>query len=107
MPNKQQLIRFLEQHVFDPIMQASSDRLDSADQKRLKDVQDRTRTEKQRFQHYGSSEEIIKNYKSDLHSAAARRVNSELEKLKLPTLASVREQFLELAEHDDAKSKSK
>ena len=97
MANKQELLHFLNQKVFDPIMHASPDGYSEADRQKLKDVQDRTRSEKDRFAHYGSAKEIVDNYKSDLHSKTAKRVNSELEKLRLPTLPSVEEEFLRKA----------
>lgn len=97
MANKAKLLNFLDHHVFDPILKASPDEYSDADKKALKDVQDRTRSEKDRFHHYSSAREIVNNYKSDLHSSTAKRVNSELEKLKLPTLPSVQEEFLRMA----------
>jgi hypothetical protein len=98
MANKQQLLQFLDQHVFNPILKASAKGKGDSDQSKLKDVQDKTRTERDRFHHYSSAREIVDNYKSDLHSKAAHRVNQELEALKLPTLPSVRDEFLKLAE---------
>jgi len=97
MANKQELINFLNKRVFDPILNASPSDYSDADQKKLKDVQDRTRSEKDRFHHYSSASEVIDNYKSDLHSSTAKRVNRELEQLKLPTLPSVKDEFLEVA----------
>jgi hypothetical protein len=98
MANKQQLLHFLDQHVFNPILKASPKSKSEADLQKLKDVQDKTRTEQERFHHYSSARDIVDNYKSDLHSKAARRVNQELESLKLPTLPSVKEEFLKLAD---------
>ena len=100
MANKSELLRFLDRRVFDPILKTSPNHYSDADQKKLKDVQDRTRSEKDRFHHYGSARDIIDNYKSDLRSSTAERVNSELEKLKLPTLPSVKDDFLRLAGED-------
>lgn len=97
MANKQELLHFLDQHVFNPILKASPGGDSDADQRKLKDVQDRTRSERERFHHYSSAREIIDNYKSDLHSKTAHRVNRELEALKLPTLPSVKDEFLKLA----------
>jgi hypothetical protein len=97
MASKQQLTDFLNSKVFDPILHASPDKYSEADQKKLKDVQDRTKSEKDRFHHYSNAQEVIDNYKSDLHSSTAKRVNSELEKLNLPTLPSVKDEFLKLA----------
>jgi hypothetical protein len=53
MVSKQDLLRFLDGHVFDPILHASPDDYSQADRKKLKDVQDRTQSEKERFHHYG------------------------------------------------------
>ena len=97
MANKQELLHFLDQRVYDPMLHASPNRYSEADQRKLKDVQDRTKSEKERFRTYSSAKEIVDNYKSDLHSSTAKRVNSELEKLKLPTLPSVKDDFLRLA----------
>jgi TonB family protein len=65
---------------------------------KLKDVQDKTRSEQDRFRRYYSARDIVENYKSDLHSKTARRVNQELEALRLPTLSSVKDEFLRLAD---------
>jgi hypothetical protein len=97
MANKQELLHFLDQHVFNPILKASPSGGSDADKRKLKDVQDRTRSEQERFRHYSSAREIVNNYKSDLHSKAAHKVNRELEQLKLPTLPSVKDEFLKLA----------
>jgi hypothetical protein len=98
MASKQELLHFLDQHVFNPILHASAKDYNEADQKKLEDVQDRTQSEKERFRTYESTDEIIENYKRDLHSSTAKRVNSELEHLKLPTLPSVKDEFLKVAE---------
>jgi hypothetical protein len=108
MASKQELLRFLDRRVFDPILGTSTDRYSESDRQKLKDVQDRTRSEKDRFRGYSSAQEIIDNYKSDLHSATAKRVNSELKRLKLPTLPSVKGDFLKLAgETGSAKNRIK
>ncbi len=97
MAAKQELLRFLDQHVFDPILRASPNKYEEKDQKKLKDVQDRTRSEKERFYGYHDTDQVIENYKRDLHSSTAKRVNKELEQLKLPTLPSVEDEFLKAA----------
>ena len=97
MANKRDLLRFLDQRVFNPIIKASPDDYGEARKKKLRDVQDRTRSEKNRFHHYSSAREIVDNYKSDLHSSTAKRVNRELDALKLPTLPSVKREFLKAA----------
>ncbi|HZU29261.1 MAG TPA: hypothetical protein VFA04_27310 [Bryobacteraceae bacterium] len=87
----------MDQRVFNPILKASGSHYRDGDRKKLEDVQDRTRSEKDRFHHYHSAREIIDNYKSDLHSDTAKRVNSELRRLRLPTLPSVKDEFLRAA----------
>ncbi len=97
MANKQDLLHFLDRHVFDLILHASAGDYSEADRKKLEDVQNRTRSEKERFRGYANAGEIIENYKRDLHSPTAKRVNSELEHLNLPTLPSVKDEFLKEA----------
>jgi len=97
MANKQDLLRFLDSQVFDPILHRSPSGYSRADQEKLKDVQRRTESEKERFRNYSSAEEIVMNFKRDLHARAAKKVDAELEHLKLPTLPSVRDEFLKQA----------
>lgn len=97
MASKQDLVHFLDHHVFDPILRAQPNKYEEDDQKKLKDVQDRTRSEKERFHAYRDADQVIENYKRDLHSSTAKRVNRELEQLKLPTLPSVEDGFLKAA----------
>ncbi len=104
MANRQGLLHFLDQHVFDPILRASAHGYSESDQQKLKDVQDRTQSEKKRFRGYSSAREIAENYKRDLHSPTAKRVNGELETLKLPTLPSVEDEFLKFAGEGSGKS---
>ncbi len=99
MPNKQELLKFLDRRVFNPILHANSGGHNNS---KLEDVQRRTESEKERFHHYRSASEIITNYKRDLHSSAAKKVNRELEQLNLPTLPSVEDDFLKLAGEERA-----
>ncbi len=97
MANKQELLQFLDRRVFNPTLKASPKGKTDADERKQREVQDRTRSEQDRFHHYSSAREIVDNYKSDLHSKTAHRVNRELEALDLPTLPSVKDEFLKLA----------
>jgi hypothetical protein len=51
MANKQELLHFLDQHVFNPILHASADKYSESDRKKLKDVQDRTKERERTFSH--------------------------------------------------------
>ncbi len=96
---REELVRFLDRKVFDPILRASPDRYSGADRKHLEHVKSNTESEKKRFHDdYRTAREVRDNYHSDLSSKTADRVNRELEELGLPTLPSVREEFDALAE---------
>jgi hypothetical protein len=93
MASKQELVHFLDQRVFDPILRASEDKYHGKQRDDLKYVQDRTRSEKERYHKYGSADEVIRMYKDDLNSENAKPVNSKLRELGLPQLSDVREEF--------------
>ncbi len=107
MANKAQLLRFLDSRVFNPILRAKAGEFKQPDQRALADVQGSTRSEKDRFHHYRSAQEIIDNYKSDLHSETAKRINRELRRLKLPTLPSVEDEFLAATGQPRGRSRGK
>ena len=93
MASKHELVSFLDQHVFDPILKASSDKYSRNKQDDLKYVQDRTRSEKERYHNYGSADEVVRMYKDDLNSENAKPVNNKLKELGLPRLTDVKDQF--------------
>ena len=97
MANKNELVSFLDRRVFDPILRASPDQYGAADRQKLQDVQESTRSEKERFRHYRSADDVKNNYLSDLNSSTAKRINKELEDLGLPRLPDVKDEFLKLA----------
>jgi hypothetical protein len=92
MSSKEELVQFLDRHVFDPILKASPE-AHKSNQEDLKYVQDRTRTEKERYHKYGSANEVVRMFKDDLNSENARPVNDRLEKLGLPRLVDVKDEF--------------
>jgi hypothetical protein len=99
MANKQELIHFLEQRVSNPILRAKPDDYSGPDRAVLEHVQKSTESEKDRYHHDGSVDEVVLNFKRDLHSAAAKKVNAELSRLKLPCLPDIKDEFLNLAEN--------
>jgi hypothetical protein len=106
MDSKKQLLDFLNHKVFDPILHASPDRFEGADRKALEHVQRATESEKDRYRHYGSAREIRERYLGDLNSKAAKKVNAELTRLKLPKLPDFKDEFLKLCDklHVDGSS---
>jgi hypothetical protein len=97
MAGKQELIHFLESKVFNPILRAKADDYSGHDREMLQHVQKSTESEKERYHHYGSAEEVVINFKRDLHSEAAKKIDSELSHLKLPRLPDVKDEFLQFA----------
>ncbi len=91
---REELVRFLDRKVFDPILRTDPDRYEERERDRLEHVKRNTESEKERFhQEYRTAEEVRDNYRSDLSSRTADRVNRDLEELGLPTLRSVRDEF--------------
>lgn len=93
MSSKEELISFLDQHVFDPILNAPEAKYTGKLRDDLKYVKDRTRSEKERYHNYGTADEVLRMYKDDLHSENAKPVNEKLKELGLPRLIDVREKF--------------
>jgi len=98
MASKTELLRFLDSRVFNPILKAKPDRYKESDRRALAGVRSSTRSDKERFHNYPNARAVIDNFRSDLHSATARRIDAELKRLKLPSLPAVKKEFLELAE---------
>jgi hypothetical protein len=95
MANKSELLHFLDQKVFDPILHAKPH---GHNEKDLQFVQQKTEQEKQRFHSYSSAREIVAMYKDDMSSEHARPINARLRELNLPILADVKDEFLKLAD---------
>lgn len=95
---RQQLVDFLEQKAFRPVLQADASKFPENKRNALKDMQSRTTKEVQRFHNYGSADDVVVNFKRDLDSHAAKKVHRTLKELGLPTLPDVREDFEKLAQ---------
>lgn len=98
--NRKKLLDLLDKKAFDPVLNASESRYDSDDKKRkLKEVQESTRKEKERYHHnYKDPEDIKENFLADLNSDPARKVHADLKYLDLPQLPQFKKDFLELYE---------
>lgn len=94
---KHELAEFIIHKVFDPVLQAKAEGRPEADGKRLRHVQDATRAEIARYRGYASDQEVLTNFKRDLHSRAAEKVHAELRHLGLPTVNDITEEVEELA----------
>lgn len=97
MASKQELLDFLDKHIFHPILHASERDLGTKQREDLEDLKKRTQDEMGRFHGYDSAERIIQMYKDDLTSEAAKPLNARLQDQGLPRLSDIEEQFLKLA----------
>lgn len=95
---KERLIRLLERRAWNPVLKASPKGRDKADVKRLERVQKKTGTQRDRYWHYRSAGEVLKRFKGDLSSAAAKKTNADLHTLGLPTQADIADEFQALAD---------
>ena len=102
---KKQLVDFLDRKAFEPVLRADpSDYSSQSDKDKLKDVQQSTRSEQHRFrEEYSSAKEVYDNYRDDLNSEPAQKIDRELQELDLPTLASVRPEFEDLCQRLDVR----
>jgi hypothetical protein len=90
---KRQLVEFLIDRAFEPVMKAKPEGRSDAERKKLKHVQDATRAEIERFQRYSSAKDVVENFKRDLNSDPAKKVHADLKALNLPTLNEIKDEF--------------
>ena len=95
---KDELVRFLEERAFKPVLNAKPKGRSEAEQKKLEHVQKATRTEIERFHKYRSAQDVVTNFRRDLDSEPAKRVHGELRSLGLPAINDIREEFQRRAE---------
>ena len=95
---KDELVRFLEERAFKPVLNAKQKGRSAAEQKKLEHVQKATRAEIERFHKYRSAQEVVTNFKRDLDSEPAKRIHAELRSIGLPTINDIREEFEKRAE---------
>ena len=90
---KRELVDFLVKKAFNPVLHAKADGRSEADKRKLEHVRDATQAEIERYRDYGSAEEVVTNFRADLHSTVAKKVHAELKSLHLPTLDNIRDEF--------------
>jgi hypothetical protein len=96
---REELLKLLDQEVFDPILQALPEDYKSEDLiRKLHNVKRRTESEKRQYHQFQTAEEVKKTYLSDLDFRKARKIDHELDELKLPSLPKVKDEFLGLCE---------
>jgi hypothetical protein len=95
--SKRGMIEFLDKKAFDPVLHARPDSYPETKRAKLDDVQRATRSEKERYHHYSSAEQVYRMFRDDLSSEPAQKIHHELRELGLPTLKDIRGEFDKLA----------
>jgi uncharacterized protein (UPF0305 family) len=100
---RQKLLDFLDKKAFEPVLKASPDDYDSErDKEKLKEVQETTRSTQESYhKRYTTTEDVVKNFRSDLSSEPAKKVHGELRSLGLPTLPDIKDEFNRLVDELD------
>jgi hypothetical protein len=93
----QELLTFLESRVFDPVLTSSPKGYSESDQRVLEQLKRKTEFQKHRYRTYASGAQIRQAFEDDLHSQAGRKIHAALERLRLPSLGAVRDEFFEVA----------
>ncbi len=93
------LLELLDRNAFEPVLNASPDDYSSeSDRKKLRDVQEKTKSTQQSYHKYGSAEKVREMFRDDLSSDAAQKVHRQLKYLGLPTLDDIKPEFEKLAD---------
>lgn len=98
MDKKRKLISLIHFRAWSPVLKATAKDYSASDQKKLKRVQEKTLTQKERYNNYKSAEEVRQRFHEDLRSKAAKRTNADLESLGLPTQPDIADTVFELAD---------
>ncbi len=99
---REELIKFLDETLFDPILHANAGDYKEEDlKKKLHDVKKHIEKEKHRFHdqgQYPAASDIKKNILLDLQPRTGRKLDPELDELGLPSLPRIKDGFLKLCE---------
>ncbi len=93
---KDKLLKFLDENVFDPILESSDEDYSEEERGNLESVKEFAAKEKDKYHKLVSSEEVVNQFHSDLTSEEG--INEKLDSLNLPKLADVESEFDDLLE---------
>ena len=93
-----ELVNFIDKKAFNKILKALPDDYDGKEKETVEEVIKKTKNEQKKFHDYKSAEEVKKNFMSNVHSKAAKKLDKEIEQLGLPTLPQLKDEFEKLAE---------
>lgn len=88
---RQRLLQFLDEHIFDPVLRVSPDRVDRREA--FEDAQTRTERLKRRCHACRDVEELSRLCLELMRSPDGRNADRELDRLGLPTLTRLSARF--------------
>ncbi len=88
---RQRLLQFLDEHIFDPVLRVSPDRVDRREA--FEDAQTRTERIKRRCHACGDVDELRRLCAELMASPDGRKADRELDRLGLPTLSRLSARF--------------
>jgi hypothetical protein len=94
MDARAELLAFLDEHAFAPVLNTPPDRVDRREE--FEDAQCHTDRARRRFHACKSAAAVYDRFFADVHDGTARWVDRELDRLGLPTLRRVQRAFDEL-----------
>lgn len=95
---RKQLVDYLDEHAFDPVLNASTEGMTDDELLDFEDVHRATESAKDRYHEYESAEKVKEMFEDDLQSDETGKVTRKLERLGLPTLPEVKVGFMELCD---------
>ncbi len=94
---RQELLRFLDERAFNPILHAPPADLSEADRYQLEELKGLTRQARRRYHlKYRSALEIRRRFLEDLSSRTAAKVHERLGRLGLPNPPDLKVEFVAL-----------
>lgn len=93
---KKLLTDFINKKAFNPILKARPEKFSDKELEEFEEVKRKTENEKKNFEKYASTEEMKRNYLSNVRSKSAAKVNDQLKKLGLPTMPEHKYEFMDL-----------
>ncbi len=90
---RRQLVDFLIEKVYEPVMSARAYGRSPQDKQRLLDIQEATRAKIDALRATATAEAVVREVRRELAAPGAAGLQADLLALKLPSLAGVKDEF--------------
>jgi len=95
--NKDKLLGFLDENIFNPILEASEEDYSEDEKGDLIEMKESSAKEKEKYHGLKTAEEIKNQFQSDIETED-QMMDDRLDKLNLPKLSDVEDEFSNLCE---------